>query len=164
LTTNEPQLGRGEGWILFAGIMLVVAGILNSIWGIAAIDDSAYWGKAGWMVFVIVVPFLGVFLYLIGQRDEMRNRNLAQARSETEAFHEYVRDTAGGPARRSPRRRSCSTRTRSPRRSSTSSTRRRWPEPSDVDPNADRRRGALTRARGQEAVGPCPRRRRPTAT
>jgi hypothetical protein len=88
-----------EGWILLAGIMLVFAGILNSIWGIAAIDDSAYWGKAGWMVFVIVVPFLGVFLYLIGQHDEMRNRNLAQARSETEAFDEDVRDTAGGPAK-----------------------------------------------------------------
>ena len=32
------------------------------------------WGKAAWMVFVIVVPFLGVFVYLIAQHDGMRER------------------------------------------------------------------------------------------
>lgn len=37
--TDEPQ---GAGWLLFAGIMLVVAGILNVIYGIAAIGDSSF--------------------------------------------------------------------------------------------------------------------------
>jgi hypothetical protein len=33
---------QGMGWVLFAGIMLLVAGILNIIYGIAAIDDSSF--------------------------------------------------------------------------------------------------------------------------
>jgi hypothetical protein len=61
-------------------------------------DDIGGWGKAGWVVFVIVLPFLGVLVYLIAQHDSMRDRSLAQARSEKQAFDEYVRDAAGGPA------------------------------------------------------------------
>jgi hypothetical protein len=61
-------------------------------------DDIGGWGKAGWVVFVIVLPFLGVLAYLIAQHDSMRDRSLAQARSEKQAFDEYVRDAAGGPA------------------------------------------------------------------
>jgi Short C-terminal domain/Phospholipase_D-nuclease N-terminal len=61
-------------------------------------DDIGGWGKAGWVVFVIVLPFLGVLVYLIAQHDGMRDRSLAQARSEKQAFDEYVRDAAGGPA------------------------------------------------------------------
>ena len=33
---------RGEGWILFAGIMVLVAGVLNVFWGIEAIDNSKF--------------------------------------------------------------------------------------------------------------------------
>ncbi len=38
----DPDAERGEGWILFAGVMLALAGVLNAIWGIAAIDDSTH--------------------------------------------------------------------------------------------------------------------------
>jgi hypothetical protein len=60
-------------------------------------DDIGGWGKAGWVVFVIVVPFLGVLVYLIAQHDGMRKRSLMQARAERHQFDEYVRDAAGGP-------------------------------------------------------------------
>jgi Short C-terminal domain/Phospholipase_D-nuclease N-terminal len=60
-------------------------------------DDIGGWGKAGWVVFVIVVPFLGVLVYLIAQHDGMRERSLMQARAERHQFDEYVRDAAGGP-------------------------------------------------------------------
>ena len=33
---------KGEGWLLFAGIMVLIAGILNTIWGIAAIDKASF--------------------------------------------------------------------------------------------------------------------------
>jgi hypothetical protein len=43
---------RGEGWIAFAGTMLLFAGILNFIWGIAAIDNSAFFsGDAHYVIF-----------------------------------------------------------------------------------------------------------------
>jgi len=61
-------------------------------------DDIGGWGKAGWVVFVIVVPFLGVLVYLIAQHDGIRERTLAQSRAEKQAFDESVRAAAGGPA------------------------------------------------------------------
>ena len=60
--------------------------------------DIGGWGKAGWVVFVIVIPFLGVLVYLIAQHDGMRERSIKQARSQQQAFDDYVRDTAGGGA------------------------------------------------------------------
>jgi Short C-terminal domain len=61
-------------------------------------DDIGGWGKALWVVFIILIPFLGVLVYLIVQHDGMRERSLAQARGQKRAFDEYVRDAAGGPA------------------------------------------------------------------
>jgi hypothetical protein len=43
---------RGDGWVLFAGIMLMVVGFLNLVYGIAAIDDSAFFtGDARYVIF-----------------------------------------------------------------------------------------------------------------
>ena len=36
------ETARGAGWLLFAGIMLIVAGTLNIIWGIAAVDNANF--------------------------------------------------------------------------------------------------------------------------
>ena len=59
-------------------------------------DDIGGWGKAAWVVFVIVVPFLGVLVYLIAQHDGMRERGERQARAQKEELDRYVRDAAGG--------------------------------------------------------------------
>jgi hypothetical protein len=60
--------------------------------------DIGGWGKAAWVVFVIVLPFLGVLVYLIAQHDGMRERSLQQAKTDRQAFDQYVRDAAGGSA------------------------------------------------------------------
>ena len=60
--------------------------------------DISGWGKAAWIVFVIVVPFLGVLVYLIAQHEGMRERSVKQAETQKAAFDEYVRDAAGGSA------------------------------------------------------------------
>ena len=61
-------------------------------------DDVGGWGKAGWVVFLIVLPFLGVLVYLIAQHDGMRERSVQDARAKKQAFDDYVREAAGGPA------------------------------------------------------------------
>jgi hypothetical protein len=61
-------------------------------------DDIGGWGKAAWVVFVILVPFLGVLIYLIAEHDGMRERSERQVRAQQQAFDSYVRDTAGGSA------------------------------------------------------------------
>ena len=56
--------------------------------------DLSGWGKAGWTVFVIVLPFLGVLIYLISQSKGMTERNLEaqqQVKSDTDS---YIRSVA----------------------------------------------------------------------
>ena len=60
--------------------------------------DIGGWHKAAWVVFVIVLPFLGVLVYLIAQHDGMRQRQESAARAQKAAFDDYVRDAAGGAA------------------------------------------------------------------
>jgi hypothetical protein len=62
--------------------------------------DLSGLGKTGWLIFVILLPFLGVFIYLITQNDKMVERNVAQARTQQAQFDEYVKGVAGsgGPA------------------------------------------------------------------
>ena len=51
--------------------------------------------KAVWLVFTIVVPFLGVFVYLITQDDGMKERGIEHARRQRQELDTYVRETAG---------------------------------------------------------------------
>ncbi|MFJ6666730.1 SHOCT domain-containing protein [Streptomyces sp. NPDC091383] len=52
--------------------------------------------KAAWLVCVVVLPFLGVFVYLIGRGKGMGRREVEQARAQQRAFDSYIRDTARG--------------------------------------------------------------------
>lgn len=58
--------------------------------------DMGGWAKAGWLVFVIVLPFLGVFVYVIARGKNMGRREVAQAHAQQEAFDSYIRQTAKG--------------------------------------------------------------------
>jgi hypothetical protein len=59
-------------------------------------DDLSGWGKALWSLFVIFLPFLGVFVYLIARGKTMGKREIARAQQKQAAFDAYVRDTATG--------------------------------------------------------------------
>ena len=56
----------GEGWLLFAGAMLMFAGIVNIIWGIAAIDDSAFFTDEGRFVLFDDLNAWGWFFLIVG--------------------------------------------------------------------------------------------------
>jgi uncharacterized membrane protein YczE len=62
--------------------------------------DTSGFTKVLWIIFVIVLPFLGVFIYLIANHDGMTERNLQQAKREKEQFDQYVQTvaTSGGGA------------------------------------------------------------------
>ncbi len=57
--------------------------------------DISGWGKTGWIIFAILLPFLGVFIYLITQNVGMTERNLQRSRAQQDRFDDYVRQTAG---------------------------------------------------------------------
>ena len=56
--------------------------------------DIGGWHKAIWIVFLIILPFLGVLIYLIAQSKGMAERNLEQHRAAQAQFNEYVQSVA----------------------------------------------------------------------
>jgi hypothetical protein len=58
-------------------------------------EDLSGWGKALWSLFVIFMPFLGVFVYLIARGSKMRERQMAQSAYAEQEYREYIRDAAG---------------------------------------------------------------------
>ena len=52
--------------------------------------------KALWLIFVIILPYLGVLIYLIARGGSMHERALKQAEQQQTAFNDYVKQTAGG--------------------------------------------------------------------
>jgi hypothetical protein len=58
-------------------------------------DDLGGGGKAGWVILVIIVPFLGVLIYLIVRGRSMSERDVRQARAADDAMRSYIQSAAG---------------------------------------------------------------------
>jgi hypothetical protein len=58
-------------------------------------DDLSGWGKALWCIFIIVVPYLGVFAYLIARGHKMQERTIREAQAQDAAMRQYVQNVAG---------------------------------------------------------------------
>ncbi|HEX6952792.1 MAG TPA: SHOCT domain-containing protein [Gaiellaceae bacterium] len=75
-------------WILFFWLLFGVFGDLFSR------HDVSGWAKAGWTVFVIILPFLGIFVYLISQGKGMGERAQQRAQAQQTQMDDYVRSVA----------------------------------------------------------------------
>ena len=53
------------------------------------------WAKVGWTLLVLLMPFIGIFIYLVARGDGMAERAQAHADQGKQAFDDYVRQTAG---------------------------------------------------------------------
>ena len=62
--------------------------------------DIGGWGKAAWIILVIVLPYLGVFIYLIAEHSGMADRTVQDVQTQQAATDQYIRSVAGsgGPA------------------------------------------------------------------
>ena len=63
---NNESTRPGEGWVIFAGIILGIAGILNFIWGIAAIDNSSFFTDEGRFILFDDLNTWGWFFLIVG--------------------------------------------------------------------------------------------------
>jgi hypothetical protein len=57
--------------------------------------EMSGWIKALWIIFVVVVPFLGVLIYLIVRGKSMQERTMQRAAQQEQDFRGYVQDVAG---------------------------------------------------------------------
>ena len=60
--------------------------------------DLSGWGKVGWTVLVIILPFIGVFIYLLVNSQGIAERDTSQAQKAQSQMDDYIRTTAGGSA------------------------------------------------------------------
>ena len=81
-------------WVVWIWIMII---ILTDVF---RRRDISGWGKAGWTVFLIVLPFLGAFIYLIAEGNNMADRRAEDVRGQQAQFDDYVKTVAadGGGA------------------------------------------------------------------
>jgi hypothetical protein len=81
-------------WVIWIWMMVV---ILTDVF---RRRDIGGFSKAAWCVFLIVLPFLGVLVYLIAQHDHMAERRIKDVETQQAAFDKRVREVAAadGPA------------------------------------------------------------------
>ncbi len=81
-------------WVLFIWIAIVVFTDLFRR------DDVSGWAKAAWVIFIVILPWIGVLAYLIVNHTGMNERRTREAQASQAQFDEYVRKAAGtgGPA------------------------------------------------------------------
>jgi hypothetical protein len=78
------------GWILWIVLLfLIVMDIFRS-------RDLSGWAKAAWLLFVIVLPLLGVLAYLVVRGGTMHERYAREVEAQEDAFRSYVREAAAG--------------------------------------------------------------------
>jgi hypothetical protein len=53
------------------------------------------WAKAGWSIFIIILPFLGVFIYLIAEGSKMQERSMEASAASQQAQTDYIKSVAG---------------------------------------------------------------------
>ncbi|HWV50265.1 MAG TPA: PLD nuclease N-terminal domain-containing protein [Microbacterium sp.] len=83
-------------WMLW--IYLVILCVWTFIWIFMDIfRDSTLsgWGKAGWVILLIVLPFLGALIYLIARGGSMAHRQSADMNAAAQANADYIRSVAG---------------------------------------------------------------------
>ena len=96
------EFGTGQVlWsIVWFTLFFIWIWILIAVFGdIFRSDDLGGFGKTLWIIFVIVVPYLGVFIYLIARGKGMQERSIAAALAQDAATRRYIQSVAGsGPA------------------------------------------------------------------
>ncbi|MEU9591709.1 SHOCT domain-containing protein [Streptomyces sp. NPDC048193] len=96
LAYDYPLLGAFWTLLLFFLWIMWFILLFRIITDIFRDDGLSGWGKAGWLVFCVLLPFLGVFVYVIARGRNMGRRETAQARAQQEEFNAYIRKTAAG--------------------------------------------------------------------
>jgi Short C-terminal domain/Phospholipase_D-nuclease N-terminal len=79
-------------WIIFFWLLFTVFGDLFSR------HDISGWAKTGWVILVLVLPYLGIFIYLIVNGKSMGERATERAQAQQAQVNDYVRSVADSGA------------------------------------------------------------------
>jgi ABC-type transport system involved in cytochrome bd biosynthesis fused ATPase/permease subunit len=89
------QLGDALLAILELFFLIVFFWLLITVFADLFRDHSlSGWAKAAWILFVVILPFLGILVYFIARGSGMQERAIAEQKHAQEAFNTYVQDQA----------------------------------------------------------------------
>ena len=94
LASSYPILNFFWTMLLFFGFVIWIYLIFYVFLDIFRSHDMGGVAKAFWVIFIIVLPLLGVLIYLIARGGGMQERSVRQAKAEQAQFDDYVRETA----------------------------------------------------------------------
>ncbi|GAB3787631.1 SHOCT domain-containing protein [Nocardioides ungokensis] len=76
-------------WVIWFWLLIVVfSDIFRS-------RDLSGWGKALWTIFVVVLPYLGVLVYVIARGHKMSEHAAQQAQAQDAQMRQYVQSVTG---------------------------------------------------------------------
>lgn len=93
--TDYPFLDIVGSLLVFFGFVIWLMLLFTVFGDIFRRHDISGWTKAGWILFTVVLPFLGVLVYLGTQAKGIAERKAQEMAATQAQFDDYVRETAG---------------------------------------------------------------------
>jgi hypothetical protein len=93
-TFGDALLAVLEFALLFFWIWIVIAVVAD----IFRSHDLSGWAKAGWFVLIVILPLIGVLIYLVVRGEKMKVHEIVAARHRDAVVRHYVRSAGGSPA------------------------------------------------------------------
>ncbi len=91
----------GDALLTMLEFALLIMWIWVAIWVLMDIfrsHDMGGWAKALWVLFIIILPLIGVLVYLIARGHGMHERQIQSAEAQQKAMDQYIRTTASSTA------------------------------------------------------------------
>ena len=93
-TFGDALLTVLEIALLFIWIWIAIGVVVD----IFRSRDLSGWAKAAWLLLIVILPLIGVLIYLIARGHKMQDHAVRQAQEQDAAFRSYVRSAASSPA------------------------------------------------------------------
>jgi hypothetical protein len=96
VVNNYPLLEVFWTMLIFFAFVVWIWILIIVLGDIFRREDASGWVKVLWCVFIIILPYLGVFVYLIAEHKGMTERGMQRQAAAEQDFGEYVRSVGGG--------------------------------------------------------------------
>jgi hypothetical protein len=97
LATNYPILDAFLTMLYFFLFIIWIWLLIMVFMDVFRSHDIGGLAKGLWVIFIIILPYLGVLIYLIARGGKMHERAAEQAAQQQKAFDQYVQQAAGTP-------------------------------------------------------------------
>jgi len=95
IATSYPFLEVFWTMLIFFAFVIWIWILITVLIDLFRRHDTSGWMKVLWIIFIIVLPYLGVFVYLIAEHKGMAERAIKQQQSAQKQMDEYVKSVAG---------------------------------------------------------------------